>query len=54
MPLHKAMFLEPNPTGPKYALAKLGKMQNALRSPMVAGRGLIPPSVSTRRCGMPV
>jgi 4-hydroxy-tetrahydrodipicolinate synthase len=35
MPLHKALFLEPNPGGPKYALAKLGKMQNALRSPMV-------------------
>ena len=35
MPLHKALFLEPNPSGPKYALAKLGKMQNALRSPMV-------------------
>ncbi len=35
MPLHKALFLEPNPSGPKYALAKLGKMHNALRSPMV-------------------
>ncbi len=35
MPLHKALFIEPNPSGPKYALSKLGKMQNALRSPMV-------------------
>jgi 4-hydroxy-tetrahydrodipicolinate synthase len=35
MPLHKAMFIEPNPSGPKYALSKLGKMQNVLRSPLV-------------------
>lgn len=35
MPLHKALFIEPNPSGPKYALSKLGKMHNALRSPMV-------------------
>ncbi|MBA8901218.1 MULTISPECIES: 4-hydroxy-tetrahydrodipicolinate synthase [unclassified Phyllobacterium] len=35
MPLHKALFIEPNPTGPKYALAKLGKMNNSLRSPLV-------------------
>ncbi|MGH6859203.1 MAG: dihydrodipicolinate synthase family protein, partial [Phyllobacterium sp.] len=36
MPLHKALFIEPNPSGPKYALGKLGKMQPALRSPMVS------------------
>ena len=35
MPLHKAMFIEPNPSGPKYALSKLGKMENTLRSPLV-------------------
>ena len=35
MPLHKAMFIEPNPSGPKYALAKLGKIENSLRSPLV-------------------
>ncbi len=35
MPLHKALFLEPNPGCPKYALAKLGFMQNVLRSPLV-------------------
>lgn len=35
MPLHKALFIEPNPTGAKYALSKLGKMQNVLRSPLV-------------------
>ena len=35
MPLHKALFLEPNPTGSKYALSKLGKMENVLRSPLV-------------------
>jgi 4-hydroxy-tetrahydrodipicolinate synthase len=35
MPLHKALFIEPNPTGSKYALSKLGKMENVLRSPLV-------------------
>lgn len=35
MPLHKALFIEPNPAGPKYALWKLGKMENSLRVPMV-------------------
>lgn len=35
MPLHKALFIEPNPTGTKYALSKLGKMENLLRSPLV-------------------
>ena len=36
MPLHKALFLEPNPGGPKYALSRLGKMENSLRSPLVS------------------
>ncbi len=35
MPLHKAMFIEPNPSGPKYALSKLGRLENVLRSPLV-------------------
>ncbi len=35
MPLHKALFIEPNPAGPKYALSRLGRIQNVLRSPMV-------------------
>ena len=35
MPLHKALFTEPNPAGTKYALNLLGKIQNRLRSPMV-------------------
>lgn len=35
MPLHKALFIEPNPAGPKYALSRLGRVSNALRSPMV-------------------
>ena len=35
MPLHKAIFIEPNPTGVKYALAKLGHLNNRLRSPLV-------------------
>jgi 4-hydroxy-tetrahydrodipicolinate synthase len=36
MPLHKAMFIEPNPGGPKYALSRLGHMANHLRSPLTA------------------
>lgn len=35
MPLHKALFIEPNPAGPKYALARLGKIENTVRLPMV-------------------
>ncbi|MGI9354794.1 MAG: 4-hydroxy-tetrahydrodipicolinate synthase [Rhizobiaceae bacterium] len=35
MPLHTALFIEPNPTGAKYALELLGKMENRLRSPLV-------------------
>ncbi|MCB8836572.1 4-hydroxy-tetrahydrodipicolinate synthase [Aurantimonas sp. VKM B-3413] len=35
MPLHKALFIEPNPTGVKYALSKLGKARNSVRSPLV-------------------
>ena len=34
-PLHKALFLEPNPTGVKYALSLLGKMENEVRMPLV-------------------
>ncbi|MGV8841622.1 MAG: 4-hydroxy-tetrahydrodipicolinate synthase [Bauldia sp.] len=35
MPLHKAMFVDPNPAGPKYALSLLGRMANELRLPLV-------------------
>lgn len=35
MPLHKALFIEPNPAGPKYALSRLGLMESVVRSPMV-------------------
>lgn len=35
MPLHGALFIEPNPQGAKYALSLLGKMENSLRSPLV-------------------
>ena len=34
VPLHKALFLEPNPTGPKYALSVLGKAANEVRLPL--------------------
>lgn len=35
MPLHQALFLEPNPAGPKYALSLLGYMSEDARLPMV-------------------
>ena len=34
-PLHQALFADPNPAGPKYALSLLGKMQNEVRLPML-------------------
>lgn len=36
MPLHRALFLEPNPGGPKFALSRLGHMANELRLPLVS------------------
>lgn len=35
MPLHKALFIEAGVAGAKYALSRLGRLHNALRSPMV-------------------
>jgi 4-hydroxy-tetrahydrodipicolinate synthase len=35
MPLHKAIFIEPGVSGAKYALSRLGKVENVLRSPLV-------------------
>jgi 4-hydroxy-tetrahydrodipicolinate synthase len=34
-PLHQALFIEPNPAGPKYALAALGKIAEEVRLPML-------------------
>ena len=34
-PLHKALFMEPNPGGAKYALSLLGRMENVQREPLV-------------------
>ena len=34
-PLHSALFVEPNPAGPKYALSVLGHMSDEVRLPMV-------------------
>lgn len=36
MPLHRALFLETNPAGPKYALQRLGRIQGDLRLPLVS------------------
>lgn len=35
MPLHKAIFLEPGVCGAKYGLSKLGRMNRAVRSPLL-------------------
>ena len=35
MPLHRALFLEPNPSGVKYALSVIGKMADDVRLPLV-------------------
>lgn len=35
LPLHTALFIEPNPTGAKFALSLLGKMNNTLRKPLM-------------------
>lgn len=35
VPLHQALFLEPNPAGPKYALSLLGYIAEDVRLPMV-------------------
>jgi 4-hydroxy-tetrahydrodipicolinate synthase len=34
MPLHKAIFLEPGLAGAKYALSRLGRVENVVRSPL--------------------
>ncbi len=34
-PLHAALFVDPNPAGPKFALSLLGKIGNELRLPML-------------------
>lgn len=34
MPLHKALFIEPGLAAAKYALSRLGKMENSVRSPL--------------------
>jgi len=35
MPLHKAIFLEPGLCGAKYALSRLGRMNRAVRLPLL-------------------
>ncbi|QAY79718.1 4-hydroxy-tetrahydrodipicolinate synthase [Sphingosinicella sp. BN140058] len=35
MPLHRALFLDPNPAGPKWALQRLGRILAEIRPPLV-------------------
>jgi 4-hydroxy-tetrahydrodipicolinate synthase len=44
MPLHKAIFIEPGVSGAKYALSRLGKVENQVRSPLVT----VEPSTAER------
>ena len=39
MPLHDALFVEPSPSGAKYALSRLGRIANELREPIVPVSG---------------
>lgn len=34
-PLHAALFVDPNPAGPKFALSELGRISNEVRLPML-------------------
>lgn len=38
-PLHAALFVEPNPSGPKCALAELGRIAEEVRLPMMQASG---------------
>ncbi len=46
-PLHAALFVDPNPAGPKYALSLLGKIANEFRLPMLPAT---PPRSDRRPC----
>jgi 4-hydroxy-tetrahydrodipicolinate synthase len=35
MPLHRAIFVEPGVSGSKYALSRLGRVENVVRSPLM-------------------
>ena len=52
MPLHKAIFMEPGVAGSKYALARLGRIRETVRSPLTP---VEQPTreASTRRCATP-
>jgi 4-hydroxy-tetrahydrodipicolinate synthase len=49
MPLHRAMFLEPNPAGPKWGLQRLGRISADVRLPLVP---LSPPAQAEMEAAM--
>lgn len=49
MPLHQALFIEPNPTGVKYALSVLSRMEEEVRLPLV---GITEPTKTAIRAAM--
>ena len=49
MPLHVALFLEPNPAGIKYAMSVIGKMRDEVRLPLVK---VSPPTEAKIRAAM--
>jgi 4-hydroxy-tetrahydrodipicolinate synthase len=54
MPLHRALFLDPNPAGAKYALSLLGRMTDELRLPLVGATDSTKAEIRTamRRAGL--
>ncbi|MBZ9935422.1 4-hydroxy-tetrahydrodipicolinate synthase [Mesorhizobium sp. BR1-1-16] len=49
MPLHQALFIEPNPTGAKYALSVLSQMEDDVRLPLV---GITEPTKTAIRAAL--
>jgi 4-hydroxy-tetrahydrodipicolinate synthase len=46
-PLHSALFVEPNPAGPKYALSVLGKISGEIRLPMLPASATAQAAIKT-------
>jgi 4-hydroxy-tetrahydrodipicolinate synthase len=46
-PLHSALFVEPNPAGPKYALSVLGKISGEIRLPMMPASATAQAAIKT-------
>ncbi|PSJ43053.1 4-hydroxy-tetrahydrodipicolinate synthase [Allosphingosinicella deserti] len=47
MPLHRALFLDPNPAGPKWALQRLGRIHAEIRPPLVGVTDAVAAEIET-------